>query len=739
VTVPPSPATLSPGDTAPPPTRRVRRVAPRPRWVVTGVLLFVFVSLLAVEAYANAQFTPDAVHQPGDQATVPQAVLGGGAIINTVGEKPRSYGLPPKTLALTFDDGPDPLWTPKVLEVLGKHQVRATFFVIGSQVSRHPALARRIVADGHEIGGHTFTHPDLTSLPPWRRRMEYSQTQLAIANAAGVQTSLLRFPYCSKADAIDASDWPILQEAGRLGYLVVVNDVDSHDWARPGVDAIVTNLTPAGDAGGVMLLHDAGGDRAQTVAALDRFIPTMKARGYRFTTVGEGLTLALTETTGGTTGAPAAVTGERAASHLERWRGASLIWAVRIADITLDVVGFLFIATGVLTLARTVLLFVLAGRHAARRRSSGWSWGPPVTDPVSVLVPAYNEKEGIAAAVRSLAGGDHGQIEVIVVDDGSTDDTADIAEGLGLPNVRVVRQVNAGKASALNAGTGLATHDLIVMVDGDTVVETDSIRRLVQPFANPSVGAVAGNVKTADRDSLLGLLQHVEYIIGSNLDRRVYETLQCMPTVPGALGAFRREAVVDVGGMSDDTLAEDTDLTMALCRAGWDVVYEERARAWTETPATLDQLWRQRYRWSYGTLQAMWKHRRSVVEGGPSGRFGRRCLPLLALFGVVLPLLGPVIDLVIVYGLFFFDRVEAAVGWLVMLVLQAVAGVIAFRLDREPMRPLWALPLQQFVYRQLLYLVLVQSLVTASTGVRLRWHKLHRTGQAATAEYLGPR
>jgi cellulose synthase/poly-beta-1,6-N-acetylglucosamine synthase-like glycosyltransferase len=305
--------------------------------------------------------------------------------------------------------------------------------------------------------------------------------------------------------------------------------------------------------------------------------------------------------------------------------------------------------------------------------------------------------------------------------------------------VRVVRQVNAGKASALNAGTGLATHDLIVMVDGDTVVETDSIRRLVQPFANPSVGAVAGNVKTADRDSLLGLLQHVEYIIGSNLDRRVYETLQCMPTVPGALGAFRREAVVDVGGMSDDTLAEDTDLTMALCRAGWDVVYEERARAWTETPATLDQLWRQRYRWSYGTLQAMWKHRRSVVEGGPSGRFGRRCLPLLALFGVVLPLLGPVIDLVIVYGLFFFDRVEAAVGWLVMLVLQAVAGVIAFRLDREPMRPLWALPLQQFVYRQLLYLVLVQSLVTASTGVRLRWHKLHRTGQAATAECLGPR
>jgi cellulose synthase/poly-beta-1,6-N-acetylglucosamine synthase-like glycosyltransferase len=283
-------------------------------------------------------------------------------------------------------------------------------------------------------------------------------------------------------------------------------------------------------------------------------------------------------------------------------------------------------------------LFVLAARHARRRRSKTWRWGDPVTAPVSVIVPAYNEKEGIEAAVRSLSGGEHpGGIEVVVVDDGSTDGTADIVDAMNLPNVRVVRIPNGGKPNALNTGVALASHDLIVMVDGDTVFEPDSLNRLVQPFADPKVGAVAGNVKVGNRTSVVARWQHIEYVIGFNLDRRLYDVLRCMPTIPGAIGAFRREALREAGGMSHETLAEDTDVTMALCRAGWHVVYEERARAWTEAPASLKQLWTQRYRWSYGTMQAMWKHRRALVERGPSGRFGRLGLPLVALFGVALP------------------------------------------------------------------------------------------------------
>jgi cellulose synthase/poly-beta-1,6-N-acetylglucosamine synthase-like glycosyltransferase len=243
------------------------------------------------------------------------------------------------------------------------------------------------------------------------------------------------------------------------------------------------------------------------------------------------------------------------------------------------------------------------------------------------------------------------------------------------------------------------------------------------------VGAVAGNVKVGNRGSVVARWQHIEYVIGFNLDRRLYDTLRCMPTVPGAIGAFRRAALRDVGGVSHDTLAEDTDLTMAICRAGWRVVYAERARAWTEAPATLRQLWKQRYRWSYGTMQAMWKHRRALVERGGSGRLGRRGLLSLALFSVALPVFAPLFDIMTAYGLFFFDRTITAVAWLGMLGMQALTALVAFRMDRESPRPLWALALQQFVYRQMMYLVVIQSVVTALTGARLRWQKLHRTGQ----------
>ncbi|SCG63073.1 bifunctional polysaccharide deacetylase/glycosyltransferase family 2 protein [Micromonospora zamorensis] len=714
-------------------TARRRRAVPPPRWVLLGMLLAVLTGVLLVNAYTNASFTPDHQHSNQGQREVPTSVVNGGPIISANSEQVRSYRLPERTIALTFDDGPDPVWTPEVLRVLDAHQVKGTFFVLGSQVARHPDMARNLVEGSHELGVHTFTHPDLSELSGWRRDLEYAQTQLALAAVTGVRTSLVRFPYSSHADAIDNQDWPVLIAAGDLGYLTVLNDTDSQDWALPGVDRIVENATPDGASGAITLWHDAGGDRAQTVAALDRFIPMMKERGYRFVTATEGLNLAFAAA-----GVDHRAESGAAATAGDRWRGRMLVWAVRGADHVLSVFGILFVLVGVLTLGRTAVLFLLAGRHARRRRAGDWTWGPPVTAPVSVIVPAYNEKEGIAAAVRSLAGGDHpGGIEVVVVDDGSTDGTADIVDALRLPNVRVVRKPNGGKPSALNTGVALARHDLIVMVDGDTVFEPDAVRRLVQPFADPQVGAVAGNVKVGNRRSLIAKWQHIEYVIGFNLDRRLYETLRCMPTVPGAIGGFRRQALRYAGGMTDDTLAEDTDVTMALGRAGWKVVYEETARAWTEAPTSIGQLWKQRYRWSYGTMQAMWKHRRSVFDRGASGRFTRRCLFFLSLFGVLLPLLAPVIDLLALYGLFFLDRTATAVAWLVMLGVQLVTAVVAFRLDREKLGVLWVLPLQQFVYRQLMYLVMIQAVVTALTGGRLGWQKLRRTGLEPVASRTG--
>jgi cellulose synthase/poly-beta-1,6-N-acetylglucosamine synthase-like glycosyltransferase len=324
-----------------------------------------------------------------------------------------------------------------------------------------------------------------------------------------------------------------------------------------------------------------------------------------------------------------------------------------------------------------------------------------------------------------------GLIEVIVVDDGSSDDTAAIAYGLGMPNVFVIRQRNTGKPGALMRGIAAARSNILVLVDGDTVFQADSLARLVAPLRDRRVGAVSGNAKVGNRRGLLPRLQHLEYIMGFNLDRRLFDLLGTIPTVPGAIGAFRREALIAVGGLSSDTLAEDTDLTMALCRTRWRVIYEPFAIAWTEVPSSLRQLWKQRYRWSYGTMQAMWKHRRALIERGKSGKFGRYCLTYLALFHILLPLTAPVVDVFSIYGFMFLNPVDVALFWLSFIVIQGLAGAYALRLDGEQLRGLWVLPLQQVVYRQLMYLVTIQSLFAALLGTRQRWQVIRRTGTFA--------
>ncbi|MGW4649614.1 bifunctional polysaccharide deacetylase/glycosyltransferase family 2 protein [Kitasatospora sp. NPDC004289] len=691
----------------------VRQVPLRTHWLLLTTLVLTLTAALLLQGWTHQLYggTPDgAATAKGDGGSVPAAVRDGGPVIDGGAAPPRSARPADRTVALTFDDGPDPVWTPQILDVLRRHQVDATFFVVGSQVAAHPELARRIVAEGHELGVHTFTHADLAAVPEWRRSLELSQSQLALAGAVSRTSSLLRPPYSSSAAALTDADWEAVRKAGQDGYLAVLTTLDSGDWRRPGVDRIVADATPRGTAGEIVLMHDAGGDRSQTVAALDRLIPELQARGYRFAPVGDAL------------GLPRPMAPAPAGDH---WRGLALLGALTASEWVLRVLGWLLFAAGAVSVLRAVAVVVAARRH--KRLRGRRPWGPPVTEPVTVIVPAYNEVAGIEAAVRSLLASDH-PVEVIVVDDGSTDGTADLVESLRLPYVRVIRQQNAGKPAALNAGIAAASCELLVMVDGDTVFEPDAVRMLVQPFADRRVGAVSGNAKVVNRGGLLGRWQHIEYVVGFNLDRRLFDLAECMPTVPGAVGAFRRSALLRLGGVGESTLAEDTDLTMGLCRAGWRVVYEERARAWTEAPASLGALWRQRYRWCYGTLQAMWKHRGALAQRGQAGKLGRRGLGYLLLFQVLLPLLAPVVDVFALYGLVFLDPGRILGLWAAFLALQFAMGAYAFRLDGERLGPLWTLPLQQFVYRQLMYLVVIQSVCTALAGSRLRWQRMQRYG-----------
>ncbi|MFD4715692.1 glycosyltransferase [Streptomyces sp. NPDC058430] len=697
---------------------RSNRRAPRRRlpmrYLLPSLLLVALLAMLMLRGYVHSEILADhRIQPPAATDHVPEKILEGGPVIDTRGGRETSMSVPEHRLVLTFDDGPDPEWTPKVLDVLKEHHAHGVFFVTGTMASRYPDLVKRMVDEGHEVGLHTFNHPDLSYQSKSRIDWELTQNQTALAGAAGIRTSLFRPPYSSFADAMDNKSWPVTKYIGSRGYITVVNNTDSEDWKRPGVDEIIRRATPKGGKGAIVLMHDSGGDRSQTVAALDRFLPRLQSQGYDFVSLTEAL------------GAPSAHTPVHG---LELAKGKAWIYAVDASDNVTDVLVVGLAVIGVLVFTRFGLMLLLSGAHARRVRRRGFSWGPPVTEPVSVLVPAFNEAKCIENTVRSLMSSEH-PIEIIVIDDGSTDGTARIVENLRLPGVRVVRQHNAGKPAALNRGLANARCDLIVMMDGDTVFEPSTVRELVQPFGDRRVGAVAGNAKVGNKDSLIGAWQHIEYVMGFNLDRRMYDMLRCMPTIPGAVGAFRRSALERIGGMSDDTLAEDTDVTMALHRDGWRVVYAEKARAWTEAPESVQQLWSQRYRWSYGTMQAIWKHRRSAIESGPSGRFGRIGLPFVALFMVVAPLLAPLIDVFLLYGLVFGPTEKTIVAWLGVLAIQAVCAAYAFRLDRERMTHLISLPLQQILYRQLMYVVLLQSWITALTGGRLRWQKLRRTGR----------
>ncbi|MET9903543.1 glycosyltransferase [Streptomyces sp. NPDC006446] len=747
----------------------------KPRVILALLLLLALISVMLLDGYLRSEIGNDArVRDGAAYDKVPEKILDGGPILTFDNGTAKTQSVPKKTIVLTFDDGPTASWTPEVLEVLEKNDVEATFFVVGSMVSRYPDVVKTLVDQGNEVGIHTFTHVDLSYQSTTRLQRELKQTQLALAGAAGVTTTLFRAPYSSEINAVDNYSWPVYKELGGLGYTSVFVDTDSDDWKKPGVSKIVKWATPKKNQGAIVLMHDAGGDRSQTVEALGVYIKKMKAKGYTFTTVSGAqakLNQAAAQARGaggatgsnlppgqqasggrtsggqangqqagpgsaGTAASAAAQAAQRKATGATLYEGKALVYAVAVAEWVVPALSWFLVVVGVAVMGRFGMMLVLARRHHRqrnRRRGRGgkFSWGPTVTRPVTVIVPAYNEKECIANTLRSLAKSTH-PIEIIVVDDGSEDNTSEIAESLGMPNVRVIRQENAGKPAALNNGVRNARYDIVVMMDGDTVFEPDAVHQLVQPFADPEIGAVAGNAKVGNRNTMIGAWQHIEYVMGFNLDRRMYDLLRCMPTIPGAIGAFRRDAVLEVGGMSEDTLAEDTDITIAMHRAGWRVVYQEHAKAWTEAPGSLKQLWSQRYRWSYGTMQALWKHRKSLTDKGPSGRFGRVGMPLVVLFQIVTPVFAPLIDVFTAYSMIFVDFQAALLAWLAVLAVQLVCAAYAFRLDREKYRYLAMLPLQQLAYRQMMYLVLIHSCVTALTGGRLRWQKLKRTGEVGT-------
>jgi cellulose synthase/poly-beta-1,6-N-acetylglucosamine synthase-like glycosyltransferase/peptidoglycan/xylan/chitin deacetylase (PgdA/CDA1 family) len=690
--------------------RRLRN--PPAHWRLLGLCLVIVFVLIAFQGFCTHTIGTSA--EPHENSSASAPLQGSEPVLAARGGTLYSPEPPPgRQIALTFDDGPDPRWTPQVVSVLRQFRVPGTFFMIGSQAAHHPDLVRLVEASGGEIGDHTFTHTALSNGPVWERRAQIEFTEAVLLGITGHYSRFIRPPYSATPDAVTPTDEHDLAQLAGRRYLIALADYDSEDWTRPGVSKIVANATPRAGRGGIIMFHDGGGNRSETVAALRILIPRLRSAGYRFVAVRSLLGMSAAE-------------AEPRASAWQHTRALAFLWAVRMAFWLTGVLGLIIVVVGVLVAARLIILLPTAWVHARRTRPRP---APSYWPSVAVIVPAFNEEVGIGRTVGSLAASTYPHLEIVVVDDGSTDRTAEIVEGLKLAQVQLVRRPNGGKAAALTTGIHHTNAEVVVMVDGDTIFEADTITRLVQPLSDPRVAAVSGNTKVGNRSGLLGRWQHIEYVMGFNLDRRLYEILQSTPTVPGAIGAFRRSVLIELGGVPGQTLAEDTDLTLSIGRLGHRVVYAEDALAWTEAPSTLSGLWRQRYRWSFGTMQAVWKHKRAIISRDRrQRRIGRLALPYMIFFQILLPIAAPLIDLYAIYGLIFTNPGPVIAFWLAFNAAQLAIAIAAFKLDGESLRPLWALPLQQFLYRQLMYLVIIEATISALIGARASWKHIPRTG-----------
>ena len=615
--------------------------------------------------------------------------------------------LPPKTVVLTFDDGPS-AYTSQILAILQSNDIKATFFVIGQEALGRDTL-KTIYADGDEIGNHTYSHPNLAELPAWQVQLELGLNRLIIESQIQHSTRIFRPPFLG-SDSLSFQSEDLIKQVDQYGYVTAGEDIDSTDWQRPGVDAIVSNAT-IGDSGGIILMHDGGGDRSQTVQALPRIIEYYRARGYRFTTISGALGLSRDQlmprlTTGDTV--LSAVTGGviEAYALAGRW----LYWVI---------LGLIVVSFGRMAL-------VIAAAVAQSRRK----YPPPVKDmPCSIIVPAYNEAVVIRSCLKSILASDYRAFELIVVDDGSRDNTFELASSLADPRLKVVRQQNSGKAAALNYGIKLAQTELIVAIDADTVFRPETLSLLMRHFQNPVVGAVSGNTRVANRGQLLTKLQSIEYVVGFNLDRRMGDLFDCITVVPGAIGAFRKAAIMGVGGFAYDTLAEDADLTIAIKMAGYRIVYDAKAIAYTEAPTTIKDLLKQRFRWSFGTMQAVWKHRQALLN--PRYKtLGLVGLPYLVFFQILFPLLSPLFDAAVVFGLLAHQYHLVVVSFVIYTVADILMLVVALALDNEKMSQLWLIVPQRILYRQLMYYVIARSTINVLRGNLVGWGAVKREGHA---------
>jgi cellulose synthase/poly-beta-1,6-N-acetylglucosamine synthase-like glycosyltransferase/peptidoglycan/xylan/chitin deacetylase (PgdA/CDA1 family)/spore germination protein YaaH len=659
----------------------------------------------------------------------------------------NQYGYQPRMVALSFDDGPDPTWTPKILEVLKKYNVKGTFFMIGEVASNNVSLMKRVYREGHEIGNHTWTHPDISEISNQRIDLELNLTDRLFASKLGVQPLYFRPPYSIDQEPDTNDQAAPVARIQQLGYVIIGNKIDTDDWSEHPrkspqeiTDSVFQQIadmeTKPWARGSVILLHDGGGNRQPTVDALPLLIQTLRAHGYQIVPVSQLVGKTRDEVM------PPLTKQQRMQARID-----SIVFLL-YAFFNFVLVVIFFIGDILMT-SRLVIIGVCAIIDRLRRRKD--FAGPDYNPRIAVLIPAYNEETVIVRTIRSVLMSSYKNIRIIVIDDGSTDNTYKVAtetyaKEIAAGRLTVLTKPNGGKAQALNYALNVTDEEIYVGIDADGVVAHDAIARLVPHFANPKIGAVAGNAKVGNRVNLWTRWQALEYITSQNFERRALDLFDVVMVVPGAIGAWRTKAVRDGGCYAIDTVAEDADLTMNLLEQGYWVIYEDRALAFTEAPVNVDGLMRQRFRWSFGILQAIFKHKGAIANRRAMGLFA---LPNILIFQILLPLVSPLIDFTFVLGCInyavdrYFHPETASTAsfyklltfFLAFLMIDFAASALAFTLERKHPASkgdawlLFHIWIQRFTYRQVFSVVLFKTIKRAIDGKPFNWDKIARTAR----------
>lgn len=630
-----------------------------------------------------------------------------------------------KELVLTFDDGPDSRWTPSVLKTLKQYHVPGAFFMVGLQMEKNLPLVKQVYENGNTIGNHTFTHHNMVENSTRRTYIELKLTRMLIESVTGHSTVLFRAPYNADADPTDHDEIEPMILASRRNYLFVGESIDPNDWEE-GVTAEqiyqrVINGVHRED-GHIILLHDAGGTtRKPTITALPRIISQLQKEGYHFISLEQYLGMSRQELM------PPIPKGKAYYAMQANLSLAELIYSCG------DFLTALFIVFLVLGFLRLVFMYILMLREKRSERRRSYPELSTANAPrVSIIVPAYNEEVNILRTISNLLEQDYPVFDIIFVDDGSKDNTLkNVQEKFSdTPAVHILTHPNGGKASALNFGISHTDADYVVCIDADTQLRKDAISKLIRHFLSDHshrIGAVAGNVKVGNVRNMLTYWQNIEYTTSQNFDRMAYSNINAITVVPGAIGAFRREALLHAGGFTTDTLAEDCDLTMRIIEKGYVIENENDAVALTEAPERLNQFVKQRVRWSFGVMQTFWKHRKALFNSKYKG-FGLWAMPNMLIFQYIIPTFSPIADLLMLAGLFSGNAAQIVFYYLIFLLVDASVSIVAFCFEGENLwQLLWIIP-QRFFYRWIMYWVLFKSYLRAIKGELQSWGVLKRTG-----------